>query len=196
MVVINNTFELDWVYDTRYLKLLDYLIQVVDNKNYSDADFDKLDLNRDLNIKAPHIADIIYAIMIHKKLEKQKVLQYVIHGLDEHNNVIYKDVQLMNSLNVIDEMCRTLLEMRPQLINIADRRLMALATFPAKSKYAFIPIDPILSQVVVLKAYLLVMVDFCTNGPVDKVTKPKFENLLTYISKSFHKFINQFRKRN
>ncbi len=103
MVVINNTFELDWVYDTRYLKLLDYLIQVVDNKNYSDADFDKLDLNRDLNIKAPHIADIIYAIMIHKKLEKQKVLQYVIHGLDEHNNVIYKDVQLMNSLNVIDE---------------------------------------------------------------------------------------------
>lgn len=40
------------------------------------------------------------------------------------------------------------------------------------------------------------MVDFCTNGPVDKVTKPKFENLSTYISKIFHKFINQFRKRN
>lgn len=147
-------------YAKRHLELLDYLLEVINNPEKTNSKIDDLDLNDDYNLKAPHIADIIYAVMKAKNLKKEAVLSYIVTGQNESGNLKYIDTEIAASLNVIDEISTKTAAISPDL-NFNISRQIALASFPGASKYTDVPVNFSLSKVLIFKVYLSALIEFC-----------------------------------
>jgi len=162
-------------YVERHLELLDYILDVIDNPEHNNSEIDNLDLNEDYNLKVPHVADMIYAVMKAKKLKKKNVLAFIVTGQGESGNLKYIDTELAASLSAIDELCETMVANGLDSEDLGTLRKIALSSFPGASKYTDIPVNPSLSKVLIFRLYLLALIEICLDENIH-VEEPSSTN--------------------
>lgn len=148
-------------YETRHQVIQDYIMKVIADPSHSDPELEAMDLNDDFDLKVPHVADIIYAIILEKKLEIKEVMSFIVTGQNESGNLNVIDQELAASLNVIIDICEKTKHLN---LDADTARKISLGTFPSMSDYAFVTINPSLSKVAILTAYLLAMIAFCSDS--------------------------------